>query len=77
MGFLMLHLPRGCSMGTGTEQLTKNTSALHTLKSGDGYLLLAISSHADGNVFKSRDQLHALTIKRLYIQGGSDAVSHF
>lgn len=76
MGFLMLHLSRGCSMDTGTEQLTENMSALHTPKSGDEYLLLAISSHADGNVFKSRDQLHAL-MKRLYIQGGSDAVSHF
>lgn len=77
MGFLVLRLSRGCSMGTGTEQLIENMSALHTPKSGDGYLLLAISSHADGNVFKSRGQLHALTMKRLYIQGGSDAVSHF
>lgn len=77
MGFLMIHLSRTCSVGTGTEQLPENVSALHTPKSGDRRLLLAISSHTDGNVFKSRDQLHALQMKSLCIQGGSDAVSHF
>lgn len=77
MGFLMIHLSRICSVGTGTEQLPENVSALHTPKSGDRHLLLAISNHTDGNVFKSRDQLHALQMKSLCIQGGSDAVSHF
>lgn len=73
MGFLMIHLSRACSVSTGTE----NVSALHTPKSGDGHLPLAISSHTNGNMFKSRDQLHALKMKSLCIQGGSDALSHF
>ena len=69
---------RLCLVGTGTGlQLTENMSALHTPKSGDGHLLLAISSHTNGNVFKSRDQLHALKIKSLCIQCGSDVLSHF
>lgn len=36
MGFLMIHLSRTCSVGTGTEQLPENVSALHTPKFGDG-----------------------------------------
>lgn len=66
MGFLMIHLFRACSVGTGTEQLTENISALHTPKSGDGHLLLAISCRTNENVFRSRDQPHALKMKRWF-----------
>lgn len=76
MGFLMVHLDRAC-----VWWVQGWVSAHGEYVSPDGSKvrggLLAISSHINGKMFKSRDQLHALKMKSLYFPCSSDAVSHF